>query len=78
MEREDEIRQMAYLLWEQEGRPEDCALETWARAEAAWNAAHAPESFGNPGTTQLQPAASERRPRTGRARRASGTNSARL
>ena len=72
MEREDEIRQMAYLLWEQDGRPEDRAFETWARAEAAWNAAHAPEAISNPGISQLQPTAATRRPRTGRTRRASG------
>lgn len=72
MEREDEIRQMAYLLWEQEGRPEGHDFETWARAEAAWNAAHAPESTSNPGLAQRQPAAATRRPRTGRTRSASG------
>ena len=30
----DRIKQRAYLLWEQEGRPEGRADEHWSRAEA--------------------------------------------
>lgn len=29
----EEIAQCAYYIWEQEGRPEDRALEHWCRAE---------------------------------------------
>jgi hypothetical protein len=34
----DEIRQMAYRLWEEEGRPEGKSLEHWERAAAMLDA----------------------------------------
>ena len=36
MGREDEIRLIAYNLWESENRPEGRQSEHWARAEALW------------------------------------------
>lgn len=36
MEREDEIRSLAYSLWEQEGHQEGRDYEYWLRAEAIW------------------------------------------
>ncbi len=36
MEREDEIRMIAYALWVQEGHNHWRALEHWLRAEAIW------------------------------------------
>jgi hypothetical protein len=36
MERGEEIRQIAYQVWEEEGRPNGRDLEHWLRAEAIW------------------------------------------
>ncbi len=36
MEREDEIREIAYRIWEDEGRPEGRVLDHWLEAEAVW------------------------------------------
>lgn len=36
MEREDEIRTIAYHIWEDEGRPEGRVLDHWLKAEATW------------------------------------------
>ncbi|HTW54045.1 MAG TPA: DUF2934 domain-containing protein [Stellaceae bacterium] len=33
-ERDDEIRALAYAIWEQEGCPEGRSLDHWLRAEA--------------------------------------------
>jgi hypothetical protein len=37
MVREDEIRVIAYALWEQDGRPQGLALDSWLKAEAIWD-----------------------------------------
>ncbi len=36
MEREDEIRAIAYRIWEDEGRPEGRVLDHWLKAETIW------------------------------------------
>lgn len=36
MSREEEIRRVAYGLWEKEGRPEGRDMELWLRAEVIW------------------------------------------
>jgi hypothetical protein len=36
MGREEELRQIAHHLWEEEGYPEGRDLEHWFRAEAIW------------------------------------------
>jgi hypothetical protein len=36
MGRNDEIRYIAYGIWEREGRPEGHALEHWQKAEKTW------------------------------------------
>ncbi|MBI3060474.1 MAG: DUF2934 domain-containing protein [Deltaproteobacteria bacterium] len=36
MEREDEIRTIAYHIWEDEGRPEGRVLDHWLKAETIW------------------------------------------
>jgi hypothetical protein len=36
--RDEEIRLIAYHLWEQEGRPEGRQVEHWDKAEAIWQA----------------------------------------
>ncbi|HEY1197848.1 MAG TPA: DUF2934 domain-containing protein [Thermoplasmata archaeon] len=40
MARGDEIRRIAYNLWEKEDRPEGRALDHWLRAEAIWVSQH--------------------------------------
>jgi hypothetical protein len=36
MEREDEIKQLAYCLWEQEGCCQGRDIEYWLKAEVIW------------------------------------------
>jgi hypothetical protein len=43
MARDEEIRCMAYDLWEHEARPEGRALDHWLKGEATWV-----PSTGNP------------------------------
>ena len=38
-EREQAIRERAYAIWEQEGRPDGKDLEHWLRAEAEFTSA---------------------------------------
>ena len=38
--RDEEIRQIAYYLWLEEGRPDGRHLEHWLRAESIWRARH--------------------------------------
>jgi hypothetical protein len=40
MNREDEIRLIAYSIWEQEGCPNGRDYEHWLRAEALWEKKH--------------------------------------
>jgi hypothetical protein len=40
MEREEEIKLIAYSLWVREGYPHGRAIEHWLRAEAIWEADH--------------------------------------
>jgi hypothetical protein len=47
----DRIRQRAYMLWEQEGRPEGSAEDHWFRAEAEVAGVHSGDEAppGTPG-----------------------------
>lgn len=36
MAREDEVRNIAYALWVQDGYNRDSAIQHWLRAEAIW------------------------------------------
>jgi hypothetical protein len=40
MGQNDEIRHIAYGIWEREGRPEGHALEHWNIAEKTWASQH--------------------------------------
>jgi hypothetical protein len=53
MGRNDEIRYIAYGIWEREGRPEGHALEDWQKAEKMWASQHK--------TPQQSPSATERK-----------------
>src|SRR5260221_12169351 len=59
MSRQDRIRERAYQLWEQAGRPSGRDLEHWARAEAelrvAPPAAPAPAAPAPPAVAMVQP-----------------------
>ncbi len=46
MAREDEIRLIAYRIWEENGCPDGCANEHWFRAEAIWQKQESPKSAG--------------------------------
>ena len=51
MEREAEINQIAYRIWEEEGRPEGRDLEHYLRAKEIWQRNHSGEPFGtSPGS----------------------------
>jgi hypothetical protein len=45
MEREEEIRTIAYGLWVREGRPRGGAIQRWLQAEAIWNNLHNQSAF---------------------------------
>jgi len=36
MSQEEEVRRIAYRIWEEEGRPEGRAFEHWLKAVAIW------------------------------------------
>jgi hypothetical protein len=36
MQRDDEVRQIAYKIWQEEGCPDGRDQEHWFKAEAAW------------------------------------------
>jgi len=40
MDRENDIREIAYQLWEQDGRADGRALDYWLTAEALWTRQH--------------------------------------
>ena len=56
--REEEIRLIAYQLWENEGRPQGPHLEHWIRAESLWR-----EQQGREHTDDPAPALKRRRKR---------------
>jgi hypothetical protein len=46
MDREEEIREIAYHLWDLEGRCEGHNLEYWLIAEAIWAINHSADTQG--------------------------------
>ncbi|MBI4328642.1 MAG: DUF2934 domain-containing protein [Chloroflexi bacterium] len=80
MTREEEIRRIAYGLWEAEGHTEDRDLEHWSKAEEIWQEREARQSLEKPpkaepatgqGESPLEPTKATRsrpRPRTSRPR----------
>ncbi len=44
MDREEEIRKIAYHMWDLEGRPEGHAEEYWLMAESIWEINHQKEA----------------------------------
>jgi hypothetical protein len=37
MYQDDEVREIAYRIWEEEGRPSGRDLDHWLKAEVIWN-----------------------------------------
>jgi len=37
MSHDDELREIAYKIWEEEGRPDGQALDHWLKAEVLWD-----------------------------------------
>jgi hypothetical protein len=42
--RDEEIRQLAYRLWQEAGCPNGCDVQHWLRAEAIWAEIHPGEN----------------------------------
>jgi len=42
--RDEEIRQLAYRLWQEEGCPDGCDVEHWLRAKMIWEEINRPQS----------------------------------
>jgi Protein of unknown function (DUF2934) len=53
MGREDEIRLVAYRIWEEEGCPNGRDCEHWYRAEAIWGQEQNPEMTSPQSSTEL-------------------------
>lgn len=60
--REEEIRQLAYRLWQEAGCPEGNEVQNWLNAEAVWL-----EQQRAPSQTKPAKAAKPRKPRKSRA-----------
>jgi hypothetical protein len=56
MGREEEIRSLAYIIWEQEGHLEGRDYEYWLRAETIWEEQN-PESTSKSTSTKSKTAA---------------------
>ncbi len=54
MGREEEIRLIAYQIWEEEGRPQGRDVENWLKAEATWRERHGHEPSGGPSESPVQ------------------------
>ena len=46
MEREEQIRRLAYSIWEREGYPEGRDIEHWLKAETIWRSKTSEEDSG--------------------------------
>jgi len=59
MNHEDEIRLIAYRIWEDEGCPDGLHQEHWGRAETIWREQHSPATT----STSSSPKASSKKKR---------------
>jgi hypothetical protein len=46
MEREEQIRRLAYSIWEKEGYPEGRDIEHWLKAETLWRSKASEQDSG--------------------------------
>jgi hypothetical protein len=44
-ERNEEIRELAYRIWQEEGYPHGCEVEHWLKAETIWLEEHREKSI---------------------------------
>ncbi len=65
MAREDEIRLIAYHIWEEEGCPDGKDCDHWYMAESVW------EEQQKPAATKKEPVTAARAPNPARATQAS-------
>lgn len=65
MHHEEEVRLIAYEIWDQEGRPEGHDLDHWLQAEAIW----AERQLSQPEETAGKPAVKKARRTTSRSRK---------
>ena len=57
MGRNDEVRRIAYSIWEREGRPEGHAVEHWQKAEKTWASQHTTRPHSTPASERMGPSA---------------------
>ena len=57
MGREDEIRLIAYSIWEEEGYPDNKDYEHWMRAEAIWEEDQKPNTSAKSSKQGAKPTA---------------------
>ncbi len=55
MGREDEIRLIAYSIWEEEGCPDGKDCEHWMRAEAIWEEDQKPKTSAKSSKQDVKP-----------------------
>ena len=48
IDRDEEIRQLAYRLWQEAGCPNGSDLQHWLRAQELWQEEHRPKSRPKP------------------------------
>ena len=44
IERDEQIRELAYRIWQEEGYPHGYEVQHWLKAEAIWQEKHRPKS----------------------------------
>ena len=71
MSRDEEIRAIAYSLWEGEGRPGGQSAEHWKRAEAQWDQDPARVAVAVKRPSKPGPGSAPRRPTAARAKKPS-------
>jgi hypothetical protein len=59
MTRDEEIRQVAYRLWQEAGRPDGYDVQHWLEAEIIWLEEHRPQS----GPKQSKPKSAPKEPK---------------
>ena len=55
MDREEEIRKIAYRMWELEGRPEGHDLDYWLMAESIWEINNRQSELSKEKKAEIQP-----------------------
>ena len=66
MGREDEIRLIAYRIWEEESCPDGYDCEHWFRAEAIWEEQNKESAAKSTQTESKQPVKQEAKSKAGR------------